>query len=115
MKHTLCCQIPKSNSTINLVMMHLFGVGKRCRRGNPYAGWGGQTGPFSYSYSSGGLAFRRGDFVDPFEIFEQFLAADFQEDEAHKKRNIQNFNFFMDSVSGVTKSSSSEEKPVAGP
>lgn len=45
--------------------------------GGPFGGAGGQYGPFTYSYSSGGGAggqeFDFGGFSDPFEIFEQFF------------------------------------------
>lgn len=43
--------------------------------GNPFGGAGGQSGPFSYSYSSGGNAqgFDFGGGSDPFDIFEQFF------------------------------------------
>src|SRR5206468_12971783 len=43
--------------------------------GNPFGGQGGQYGPFSYTYSSGGggQGFDFGGFSDPFEIFEQFF------------------------------------------
>jgi DnaJ-class molecular chaperone len=74
--------------------------------GNPYAGWGGQAGPFSYSYSSGGASpFGEGDFVDPFEIFEQFFGGGFSGGRsARKRRETYRISIsFMDSVSGVTK------------
>src|SRR6266404_6261056 len=47
--------------------------------GDPFGGFGGQqggggqSGPFSYSYSSNGQGFDFGGFNDPFEIFEQFF------------------------------------------
>src|SRR5207248_1286938 len=45
-------------------------------QGGPFGGFGGQQGgqygPFSYSYSSGGAG-DFGGFSDPFEIFEQFF------------------------------------------
>lgn len=39
--------------------------------GGPFGGFGGQQGPFSYSYSSNGQGFDFGS--DPFDIFEQFF------------------------------------------
>src|SRR3990167_3221987 len=49
-------------------------------QGNPFAGGfggqqGGQYGPFTYTYTTGGNAggFDFGGFSDPFEIFEQFF------------------------------------------
>jgi DnaJ-class molecular chaperone len=44
--------------------------------GNPFTGgFGGQNGPFSYTYTTGGNAggFDFGGFSDPFDIFEQFF------------------------------------------
>ncbi len=38
--------------------------------GNPF---GGQYGPFSYTYSTNGQGFDPNGFTDPFEIFEQFF------------------------------------------
>ena len=45
--------------------------------GNPFAGGilGGSTGPFTYTYTTGGdgKSFGNFDFGDPFDIFEQFF------------------------------------------
>jgi DnaJ-class molecular chaperone len=41
--------------------------------GGPFGGFGGQQGPFSYTYTSNGQGFDFGGGVDPFEIFEQFF------------------------------------------
>ncbi|GIK84320.1 MAG: molecular chaperone DnaJ [Patescibacteria group bacterium] len=42
--------------------------------GNPFAGGARQSGPFTYTYSSGGAnPFENMDFGDPFDIFEQFF------------------------------------------
>jgi len=44
--------------------------------GNPFAGFGGQSGPFTYTYTTGGDGqnpFGNFDFGDPFDIFEQFF------------------------------------------
>ena len=38
--------------------------------GNPF---GGQYGPFSYTYSTNNQGFDPSGFTDPFEIFEQFF------------------------------------------
>jgi len=40
--------------------------------GNPFAG-AYQQGPFTWSYSSGGMPFEGADFVDPFEVFNSFF------------------------------------------
>ena len=39
-------------------------------QGNPFSGFGGQQGPFTYSYTAGGGQQGFGDF-DPFDIFEE--------------------------------------------
>jgi DnaJ-class molecular chaperone len=46
--------------------------------GGPFGGFGGQQGPFTYTYTTGGQGpqgfdFGGGGFSDPFEIFEQFF------------------------------------------
>jgi DnaJ-class molecular chaperone len=41
--------------------------------GNPFGGFGGQQGPFTYSYSSGGQGADFGGRADPFDLFEQFF------------------------------------------
>ncbi len=68
--------------------------------------FGGQ-GPFSYSYSSsGGNPFGGSDFVDPFEIFEQFFGGGFggQRGQARHRREVYQLNIsFMDAVKGVSK------------
>ncbi len=71
--------------------------------GNP---WGGQ-GPFSYTYSSsGGNPFGGSDFVDPFEIFEQFFGGGFGgvRGQARPRRDVYQLTIsFMDAVHGVSK------------
>lgn len=70
--------------------------------GNP---WGGQ-GPFSYTYSSGGSPFGGSDFVDPFEIFEQFFGGGFGggRGQARQRRDVYQLSIdFMDAVKGVSK------------
>lgn len=82
------------------------GMGGGAGGGNPYAGWGGQQGPFSYTYSSsGGSPFGDGDFVDPFEIFEQFFGGGFSGGRsARRRRETYRITIsFMDAVNGVTK------------
>lgn len=76
--------------------------------GNPFGGGFGQQGPFSYSYStSGGNPFGGNDFIDPFEIFEQFFGGGFSRAgggarrRAHPAYEIE--IDFMDAARGVTK------------
>jgi len=88
------------------------------RGAGPSAGWAGGQGPFSYSYSSsggspfsaqGGPASGWGnvDFIDPFEIFEQFFGGGFsgvrggQRRKSHPSYEIT--IDFLDAVKGVTK------------
>ncbi len=47
-----------------------FEQGGPAGAGNPF---GGQYGPFSYTYSTNGQGFDPNGFTDPFEIFEQFF------------------------------------------
>ncbi len=72
---------------------------------NPFAGgFGGQQGPFSYTYSTGGDAanFDFGGFSDPFDIFEQFFgggASPFGRRKPSYSLTVE----FMDAVAGVEK------------
>lgn len=74
----------------------------------PFGGYGGQQGPFSYYYSSGGQGgspFGGGtDFIDPFEIFEQFFGGGFSSRQARPRREAYQITIdFMDAMKGVTK------------
>ena len=65
--------------------------------GNPF---GGQYGPFSYSYSSGGQA---ADF-DPFEIFEQFFGGGGSPFGSRQRRQAYSLTIsFDEAVHGVQK------------
>ncbi|MFZ2025427.1 MAG: J domain-containing protein [Microgenomates group bacterium] len=71
----------------------------------PFGGFGGQ-GPFQYSYSSSGGNPFGNDFVDPFEIFEQFFGGGFggQRGGGRQRRNAYEISIsFMEAVHGVTK------------
>lgn len=75
--------------------------------GNPFAGgFGGQGGPFTYTYTSGeGNPFGQGGFGDPFDIFEAFFggASPFGRSKA---RSVPRYSIainFMDAVKGVSK------------
>ncbi len=78
--------------------------------GGPFGGgFGGQQGPFTYSYSSnGGQGFDFGGFSDPFDIFEQFFGGN-----ASYSRRKPSYSLridFIESVKGTTKTVSLEGK-----
>ena len=91
--------------------------------GNPFAGGGnpfggGQTGPFTYTYYSGGDGqnpFANMDFGDPFDIFESFFGSAFAGGFGGqgRKRATPRYSMtidFMDAVNGVSKQVSIEGK-----
>lgn len=71
--------------------------------GGPFGGFGGQQGPFSYTYTTNGGGFDFGGFNDPFDIFEQFFggASPFGRQQRRPVYSIE--IDFMESVKGVTK------------
>lgn len=74
----------------------------------PFGGGFGQQGPFSYSWNSqggqGGSPFGQ-DFIDPFEIFEQFFGGGFSPRGASRRPHpaYEISIDFMDAVKGVTR------------
>lgn len=72
--------------------------------GNPFAGgFGGQQGPFTYSYTSNGGNPDFGGFSDPFDIFEQFFggASPFGR---RQQREVYSLKIdFMEAVKGTQK------------
>lgn len=78
----------------------------------PGGGYGGpQQGPFQYYYSTsggppaggGGMPFGE-DFIDPFEIFEQFFGGGFSPRQTRQRREVYRLTIdFMDAVKGTTK------------
>jgi DnaJ-class molecular chaperone len=73
--------------------------------GGPFGGFGGQQGPFSYTYSTGGGAqgFDFGGGSDPFDIFEQFFGGA-NPFGRQQRRSTYSLNIsFMEAVKGVTK------------
>lgn len=81
------------------------GFGGQGQQGGPFGG----QGPFQYYYSSsggqqGGSPFGS-DFIDPFEIFEQFFGGGFgQGGRARRPHPAYEINVdFMDAVKGVTR------------
>lgn len=75
---------------------------------NPFAGGGspfggfGQSGPFTYTYTSGGNG-AGFDFGDPFEIFEQFFGGASPFGRAQRVPRYSINVDFMDAVHGVEK------------
>ena len=71
-------------------------------------GYGGrQQGPFTYTYytdggQGGGFPFGS-DFIDPFEIFEQFFGGGFGRTSRQRREAYQITIDFMDAMKGVTK------------
>ncbi len=75
--------------------------------GNPFAGgMGGQSGPFTYTYTTGGEnPFGNMDFGDPFDIFEQFFGGG-NPFGGQRRQQVQRYSMtidFMDAVHGVSK------------
>src|SRR3989338_2988484 len=69
---------PKKKEVYDQYGDSAFQPGSGYGQGSPFGGQnGGQYGPFTYTYSSGGgnpfEGFDFGGFSDPFEIFEQFF------------------------------------------
>jgi DnaJ-class molecular chaperone len=75
--------------------------------GGPFGGFGGQQGPFTYTYTTnGGQGFDFGGFSDPFDIFEQFFggASPFGRRKPAYSLRID----FLEAVKGTTKTVSLE-------
>jgi DnaJ-class molecular chaperone len=76
--------------------------------GNPFAGGfpGGQSGPFTYTYTSGGgNPFGNMDFGDPFDIFEQFFGGG-NPFGGQRRQQVPRYSMdidFMEAVKGVSK------------
>jgi DnaJ-class molecular chaperone len=73
--------------------------------GGPFGGFGGQQGPFTYSYSNGGAQGFDfgGGFSDPFDIFEQFFGGG-NPFGRQQRRSTYSLNIsFLEAVKGVTK------------
>lgn len=73
-------------------------------RSGGFGAQGGNTGPFTYSYSSGSNPFGAGDFGDPFEIFEQFFGGGSPFGMRYQPRTRYSLKVgFMDAVKGTQK------------
>lgn len=73
--------------------------------GGPFGGEGGQYGPFTYTYSTGGGqgGFDFGGFSDPFEIFEQFFGGASPFGRTQRRQTYSLTISFMEAVKGTTK------------
>ena len=76
--------------------------------GGPFGGFGGQQGPFSYTYTTNGQGpqgfdFGGGGFSDPFEIFEQFFGGASPFGRAQRRTTYSLTISFMEAVNGATK------------
>jgi len=75
--------------------------------GGPFGGFGGQQGPFTYTYSTSGgnpqgFDFGQG-FSDPFEIFEQFFGGGNPFGRQQRRSTYSLTISFMEAVKGATK------------
>jgi DnaJ-class molecular chaperone len=89
-----------------------FSPGGRGAAGNPFAGFGGQNGQTSYTWSSTGgqNPFGNMDFGDPFDIFESFFGGG---SPFRQQRQVPRYSVkidFLEAVKGVTKEFSIEGK-----
>lgn len=63
-----------------------------------------RQGPFTYTWSSSGGGFPFGeDFIDPFEIFEQFFGGGFSRSARSHREAYQLTIDFMEAMKGITK------------
>lgn len=84
------------------------GMGQGAAGQGPFGGGFNQQGPFTYTWSSGGGAspFGGGDFIDPFEIFEQFFGGGFSGRGSTRRQPREEYGLtidFMDAVRGATR------------
>ena len=83
------------------------GMGGGAAGQGPFGG-GFRQGPFQYYYSTSGGppggGFGAEDFIDPFEIFEQFFGGGFGRTSPRQRREVYRLTIdFMDAVKGTTK------------
>jgi DnaJ-class molecular chaperone len=73
-------------------------------QGGPFGGFGGQGGPFSYTYTTnGGGQQDFGGFSDPFDIFEQFFGGANPFGRSQRRSTYSLSISFMEAVKGVQK------------
>jgi DnaJ-class molecular chaperone len=84
-----------------------FAPGGNAGGGNPFAGFGGQGGPFTYTYTGGGQnPFGEGGFGDPFDIFEAFFGGGNPFGGSQRRQQIPRYSIdlsFMEAAKGVSK------------
>lgn len=77
--------------------------------GNPFSGFGGQGGPFTYTYTAGADGqnpFANADFGDPFDIFESFFGGGNPFGQARRQQQIPRYSMtidFIEAAKGVSK------------
>lgn len=98
---------PQKKSAYDQFGHAAFTPGGGASGGNPFAGgFGGQGGPFTYTYTSGGEnPFGNMGFGDPFDIFEAFFGGGnpFGRNTRQAKPRYSIAIDFMDAVNGVSK------------
>jgi DnaJ-class molecular chaperone len=103
---------PKKRETYDQFGHAAFQPGSGMGGGQPGQGpfAGGRQGPFSYYYSTSGGGSPFGgagggeDFIDPFEIFEQFFGGGFGGRASRPRREVYQLTIdFMDAVKGATR------------
>lgn len=100
---------PKKKETYDQFGYAAFQPGAGAGQG-PFGG-GFRQGPFQYYYSTnggqgGGMPFGGEDFIDPFEIFEQFFGGGFSARGGRGVRHREAYELsidFMDAVKGATR------------
>lgn len=92
------------------------GGGNPFAGGNPFGGMGGQTGPFTYTYTTGGDGtnpFANADFGDPFDIFEAFFGGGNPFGRQTRTRQVPRYSMTIDfdeAVHGISKEVTVEGK-----
>ena len=85
--------------------------------GNPFAGFGGQNNPFTWSYTTNGGqsgGFEDFDFGDPFEIFNAFFGGGYGGAGRGARRSIPTYSLrltFLEAVHGIEKEVEIDGKP----
>lgn len=94
---------PKKKETYDQFGHAAFQPGAGAPGQGPFGGGFGQQGPFQYYYSSSGGMPQ--DFIDPFEIFEQFFGGGFGRATGQRRhREAYELSIdFMDAMKGATK------------
>ncbi|MDO8270109.1 MAG: DnaJ domain-containing protein [Candidatus Levybacteria bacterium] len=86
-----------------------FENGGRGAGGGPFGGFGGQQGPFNYTYTTNGQGYDFGGFSDPFDIFEQFFGGGGSPFGRRKPAYSLRIDF-LEAIKGTTKTVSLDGK-----